>query len=590
MNAPVRLPLQHRGIGNDLGLEIRSATANASARTIECVWTTGATVRRTRYVGWDTPVPFDEVLLVSPDAVDLTRMKLGAPVLDSHAAYSTRSQLAVVEDAWIVGGKGMARIRFPEKGTDAAADRMFELARQKIVRNISVGYAIDRLRIVPAQKEGDVEQRIAERWTPYEISFVTIPADAGAQTRAADQTFPLTITTGARSTPAAALPVDVQRSIEERVQAALATSRSTAPMTIHVSRDAGDTRRHAMADAIAFRMAGDRSEPAGAARYYVGLSLVEMAAECVGHRGMVRTAAEAYGVLDRAFAGHSVSDFPAIMLDAMNKRLLARYALAAPTYRFFAALMTARDFRPTAAIRAGDFPGLMPLGENGELKAGTFSESREQFQVRPYGVTLNISRQMIVNDSLGAIEQVVGSAGTRVADWENAQAFALLVQNPALLTDGKTVFHQDHGNLAAAGSAINVQAIGAGRAAMMRQTTLDGMKANLSPTILLTSPDKQTEAEQLVTAIVPNQTTGTVPALIRRLNPVADAHLSGLGWYLFADPAVAPTFVYGYLDGATSPRLSTQQQFNTQGLATKLEHDFGVAAVDYRPAFYNPGA
>jgi phage head maturation protease len=61
---------------------------------------------------------------------------------------------------------------------------MFALVSEGIIRNVSVGYSIDEVRVVAPEKAGEVEKRIVTRWTPFEISFVTIPADAGAQTRA----------------------------------------------------------------------------------------------------------------------------------------------------------------------------------------------------------------------------------------------------------------------------------------------------------------------------------------------------------------------------------------------------------------------
>ncbi|WP_026190727.1 hypothetical protein [Methylobacterium sp. WSM2598] len=167
---------------------------DADARTIEVVWTTGATVRRQRWTGWDTAVPFDEELVVSEEAVDLSRLQAGAPVLDSHSSWSTESQRGVVERAWLAAGEGRALLRFPTPGTDERSDRLLALAQQKIVRNISVGYFITQVRVVSPQKAGEIERRVIERWQPYELSFVTVPADMGAQTRAADAlVMPLTV-------------------------------------------------------------------------------------------------------------------------------------------------------------------------------------------------------------------------------------------------------------------------------------------------------------------------------------------------------------------------------------------------------------
>ncbi|MCZ7466663.1 hypothetical protein [Rhizobium rhizogenes] len=185
--APASLPMQVRGQDLNIG------SIDEEARTVTLIFTTGAAVRRLRYTGWDTAVPFDEILVVSERALDLTRMNLGAPVLDSHSRWSTFSQIAVVERAWIEKGEGWATIRFPKAGIDLAADRMFGLVSDKIIKNVSVGYSIDKIRVEEAAKKGEVEKIFVERWTPNEISFVTVPADPGAQVRSSEATFPLSI-------------------------------------------------------------------------------------------------------------------------------------------------------------------------------------------------------------------------------------------------------------------------------------------------------------------------------------------------------------------------------------------------------------
>lgn len=189
--APAALPMQVRGHDLNIG------SIDEEARTVTLVFTTGAAVRRLRYTGWDTAVPFDEVLVVSERALDLSRMNLGAPVLDSHSRWSTFSQIAVVERAWIEKGEGWATIRFPKAGIDLAADRMFGLVSDKIIKNVSVGYSIDKIRVEEAAKKGEVEKIFVERWTPNEISFVTVPADPGAQVRSSEATFPLFIQSAA---------------------------------------------------------------------------------------------------------------------------------------------------------------------------------------------------------------------------------------------------------------------------------------------------------------------------------------------------------------------------------------------------------
>ncbi|CAN7317226.1 hypothetical protein LJR009_001604 [Bosea sp. LjRoot9] len=185
---PAALPMQTR-----LAV-IADGAIDLAARTVTVTFTTGAAVRRQRWSGWESPVPFDEILTVSRDAINMERLNLGAPALDSHSAGSTYSQVGVVERGWIEGTEGKALIRFPSEGIDKASDRMFGLVSEKIIRSVSVGYSLDQVRVVEAAKKGEVEKRIVERWTPYEISFVTIPADLRAQVRSEDaQSFPLSI-------------------------------------------------------------------------------------------------------------------------------------------------------------------------------------------------------------------------------------------------------------------------------------------------------------------------------------------------------------------------------------------------------------
>lgn len=194
------MPEQIRERRDALPMQTRLApvsSVDAEARTVGLVWTTGASVRR-RCFDWDTmrTVNYDEVLIVSDKAVDLSRLNAGAAVLDSHNAYTTQAQVAVVERAAIRDGEGVATIRFPKQGVDESADRLFALVADRIVRNISVGYSIDKVRIEKSETAGEVEKWFVERWTPYELSFVTIGADPGAQVRTEqpDRLFPFEVT------------------------------------------------------------------------------------------------------------------------------------------------------------------------------------------------------------------------------------------------------------------------------------------------------------------------------------------------------------------------------------------------------------
>ncbi len=356
-----------------------------------------------------------------------------------------------------------------------------------------------------------------------------------------------------------------------------------------VIRDEAETRRAGMVVALAYRLGGEAptGDRAEMARGFMDrYDVVEFAASAIGHRGSVRTVREREDVLSRAF--HTASDFPAIFSDAINTTLERRYALANPTYRQISRPRDFMDFRPHYAVGIGEFPMLEKLTGAGEIKFGSFGESKEQIAVVPYAKGLRVTRQMLVNDRLGAIGDLFGGYGRTVSRFEEITFYTMMLSANTKLADGQVVFHAAHNNLAAAGAAIGVSSIAAGQAAMRKQKGLDGATLNLTPAVLLVSPDKEVEALQYIAPITANDSVKVNP-FVGKLQPVVSSELSGNGWYLFASPDEAACYQWGYLDGYTAPRVRFDEPFGTQGIGMTVEHDFGVGAIDFRGGYKNPG-
>lgn len=358
-----------------------------------------------------------------------------------------------------------------------------------------------------------------------------------------------------------------------------------------IVRDETETRRAGMLTAMSFRMGGS-DQPTGdalsvARGFMDNHDVVDFAAAAIGHRGSLRTVREREDVLTRAF--HTTSDFPAIFSSAINTVLERRYALALPTYRQISRRRDFADFRPHYAVAVGEFPMLEKLTESGEIKFGTFGEGKEQIAVAPYAKGIRVSRQAMVNDRLGAIGEVLGGYGRTVARFEEITFYAMMLSANTKLSDNQVVFHAAHNNLAGAGGAISVATIGAGKAAMRKQKGLDEATLNIQPSILLVSPDKETEALQYLAPITANDSVKVNPH-VGTLQPVVAAELSGNAWYLFASPEEAPVYQWGLLDGYSAPRIRLDEPFGTQGVAMTVEHDFGVGAIDFRGGYKNPGA
>jgi hypothetical protein len=174
------LPLQQRH-----DVRLLPASLAAETRTVEVVWSTGAEVRRTD--PW-TGKPYHERLSLEPGHVDLSRLESGAPLLDSHAAYSLAGIIGVVERAWIENGasgpEGRAVIRFSSR---AEVEPVWEDVRTGIIRHVSVGYRVRSFRI---EEDADPPVWRAVDWQPVELSLVAVPADPGAGMRSDNPTHP----------------------------------------------------------------------------------------------------------------------------------------------------------------------------------------------------------------------------------------------------------------------------------------------------------------------------------------------------------------------------------------------------------------
>ncbi len=113
-------------------------------------------------------VVLDEILVHTPEAVDLSRLNNNAPLLFNH---NFDNHLGVVCDARIdADNVGRALVKFSKHGTMAndVRNKVIEGTMEKI----SVGYDIKEYQIDYAKG-----QLIVTKWAPFEISFVTVPAD-----------------------------------------------------------------------------------------------------------------------------------------------------------------------------------------------------------------------------------------------------------------------------------------------------------------------------------------------------------------------------------------------------------------------------
>ena len=350
--------------------------------------------------------------------------------------------------------------------------------------------------------------------------------------------------------------------------------------------------REAMADAMVARaMPSYTPTSDGRYREFMGWRPSDMISELMRARGDRAVPRNLSILAERAF--HTTSDFPLLLASAGNKMLMAGYQLAQPSYRRFFARRAFKDFKAHSFLTAGDFPALAALAEGGGITRGTISENREQITAQTHARGVAVTRQMLVNDDLGAFTDFSTMIGRRIADYENALAYAVVNtasgDGPNLTEGSAAVFTTGRANKAASGTAVDALSLGVGFAAMKKMTSLDGLKLNISPAHLVCSPGMEFEAAKFAMSIASPSAPSGVNVFSGRFQVTSDANLADYRWYLFADPSAAPVYVYGYVGGNEAPQIRVGPQAGVDGVLVEVIHDFAVGAVDFRGGYFNPG-
>ena len=583
-------------------------TANADARTVDVVWSTGATVRRRDMNG-----EYAERLSLDSAAVDLTRL-VGASVLDAHRQGAVRDVLGTVRGAHVDGKQGMASLQFSSR---SEVEPVWQDVMAGILRHVSVGYTVEKW-----QESLEDGKRIltATRWTPIEISLVPTPADPGATIRKKEKDMPDIETT--ENSPAENQRATVNAEIRSIARVA-GLDQAFVDGLIDRSATADDARRDAfetlakrggtirteqlradiieshddpqfrvrqMGEALYARINPQHqlSEPA---RRYAYATCADMAKEILTLRGVAVTGLSPATLITRAL--HTTSDFGLIVGDTIGRTLRSAYQAAPSGIRRLGRQTTAKDFRTVNKIMLGEAPILEKLNEHGEIKSGTMAEAKEAYRIETFAKKIGITRQVLVNDDLGAFADLARRMGQAAAETEAKTLVDLLESgsgNGPKMDDTKALFHADHGNKAASGGAIADATLSTARLAMRTQTGLSGQRISATPKFLLVPPAQETTAEKWLATIAAAKAADVNP-FSGSLTLVVEPRLSSATrWYVAADPAEIDGLEFAYLAGGEGPQVESRSGWDVDGVEVRVLLDFGAGFVDWRGWYANGGA
>jgi len=307
----------------------------------------------------------------------------------------------------------------------------------------------------------------------------------------------------------------------------------------------------------------------------------------------------------------TTSDFPYLFGQVIDRQLLANYREPEdPLYDWkdYVKIGSVPDFNTVRREKLSGKDPLLPLvPEKGEYLPYKPTNCRYTYAVKKYGAQFDISWEAIMNDSLGAFNDIPQEMANAAKDTESFRAANLIAASTgdgnaalygATITDcGQAITNLGALPLTIANLETTIQL-------MKSQTSPTGKRLKIRPKYLVVPPALEFTARAILTSAlkqwtevgagagVPVPTTNVVPqaGLQLKINdwfPTIDTTHGNTAWYLFADPARGGAAVeVGYLRGHETPEVvmkaSNKVAVGGGGLSSPFTGDFETDNIMYR--------
>ncbi|HUW30279.1 MAG TPA: Mu-like prophage major head subunit gpT family protein, partial [Planctomycetota bacterium] len=294
----------------------------------------------------------------------------------------------------------------------------------------------------------------------------------------------------------------------------------------------------------------------------------------------------------------STMDLPTIISGGIEKMLLDAFQQAPNSIRTVAKRVPLSNFRSTTMVRLDPKGSLEEVAADGELQHLSLEETTASIRLSTYGRMIGLTRQAMINDDLGAFNQLpqdfANLASRKIAD----VGWTLILSNPS------TFFGTDNANLLSGGSSpLSVASLSAAITLLRQQIDANGSPIDIEPRFLVVPPELEFTARQIIVStqfardvssddnlpmgqgITPNLQLVVEP----RISAAAFTGSSTTQWYVLPAPVNA-AIALGLLNSREQPVIE-QLDPPTQYLGRQWRAylDFGVALVEPRVAVKSNG-
>jgi hypothetical protein len=214
-----------------------------------------------------------------------------------------------------------------------------------------------------------------------------------------------------------------------------------------------------------------------------------------------------------------------------------------------------------------DLTKINPEGINAGLTR-IVGKDGETGKMASWGSSLHLSRELIFDTGALNLLKIIGiKLGEAAGRLEAIRTYEVLESNP-VMEDGKTLFHVDKGNIITGNAQISEPGFCDGMSALRNQPNVAGGKANNTLRHIVCPVEDEFMALKYKEMLGMRDVTVTASPWVTS------------GWYMFADPEVAPTMALLQFEiGKTASVWALKPKISMPGMGIGVFADFQVMAM-----------
>lgn len=248
------------------------------------------------------------------------------------------------------------------------------------------------------------------------------------------------------------------------------------------------------------------------------MSLVDMCRAALAIEGVPHSAYDAQEIVYRAF---STATLNAVFTTNFAATMLAGFMDAPDTTMGWTQEADLPNFQTVERFQVGKTSKLKRTDRHQKAGDVDVEAVMESYKLHRYAGNFVVDEMDVIDDRFGALDQMAPrDMGESARVISPDLVYSILLGNPTMVQDSKTLFHADHGNYVASGAGLTHATLEAAKSAMAKQTS-NGRLLDIRGQILLVPESKDWTARRMTGSVELRDTTSST--LYGTANPAQGA-------------------------------------------------------------------